>query len=419
MKWFGLGLALALTLASLVLCQRIISNSIANQENKYIYAELNHVKYGLLNVDEWKRQVTGIVSEEIDKLNLNKAGERDLRKHLEVLLDALIDKLAQRVKEGNATSVEGWVKQAFIDIFVSLKDIKKGIPDYANTIIHEIKKSKTRKQIKNLLHQQLEQYSKQIYEPQDTAALNRVLQATGSKTIEEARLKVDQAIAGKQKLIWRDSLWLILGTVILFSLSGFSREPLSPPRYLLLVFSLVLLLVVGVTTPTIDLDARISQLSFMVLGHPIRFENQVLYFQTKSLLDVFRIMIADKDLQMKLVGVLLITFSIIFPVLKIFSSVVYYFNFHKARENPGIRFFVLYSGKWSMADVMVVAIFMAYIGFNGMVTGMFGQLRAAGGPDLVMITTNGTALQPGYYVFLTYTLLALFLTGFLSKKVLA
>jgi uncharacterized paraquat-inducible protein A len=140
-----------------------------------------------------------------------------------------------------------------------------------------------------------------------------------------------------------------------------------------------------------------------------------LYFQSKSILDVFWIMITHKDIQMKFVGVLLITFSIVFPLLKILSSLGYYYNYHRAKENPAIRFFVLKSGKWSMADVMVVAIFMAYIGFNGIVTSQFGQLSKAS-QELVIVTTNGTSLQPGYYLFVTYTLLALLLSGFLTRK---
>jgi hypothetical protein len=165
----------------------------------------------------------------------------------------------------------------------------------------------------------------------------------------------------------------------------------------------------------IDLEAKISQMSFVLMGHPIHFENQVLYFQSKSILDVFWIMIIHQDIQMKFVGVLLITFSIFFPLLKIVSSLGYYYNYHRARENPVIKFFILKSGKWSMADVMVVAIFMTYIGFNGIITNQLGQLSSAA-QDLEILTTNGTSLQPGYYLFLTYTLLALFLSGFLTRK---
>ena len=180
------------------------------------------------------------------------------------------------------------------------------------------------------------------------------------------------------------------------------------------MLSLVVLLAAGVTTPMIDMEAKISQMSFVLAGYPIHFENQVLYFQSKSILDVFWIMITHKDLQMKVVGVLVITFSIFFPLLKIASSLVYYYNYRQARENPVVRFFVLKSGKWSMADVLVVAIFMAYIGFNGIITSQFGQLSSVS-QELVILTTNGTSLQPGYYLFLTYTLLALFLSGFLSR----
>jgi hypothetical protein len=68
-----------------------------------------------------------------------------------------------------------------------------------------------------------------------------------------------------------------------------------------------------------------------------------------------------------------------------------------------------------MADVMVIAIFMAYIGFNGIITSQLGQLSKAN-QELVIVTTNGTFLQPGYYLFLTYTLLGLFLSGFLTRK---
>ena len=124
------------------MCQQIISNSISNQQNKNDYAELNHVKYGLFSVDEWKRQITEILAEEIDKLYLSKANERELRKHIEVLLNTLIDKVDKKIREENAGSAEGWVKQSFINIFVNLDDIKKGIPEYADAVIHEIDRNR-------------------------------------------------------------------------------------------------------------------------------------------------------------------------------------------------------------------------------------------------------------------------------------
>jgi hypothetical protein len=408
-------LPLILLAASLFLSLHIITNSFANQKNKIDYAELNHIKYGLFSVDEWKRQITVILAAEIRDLYLSKKNERDLRGHIEILLNTLIDKLDSNIRQGNSDSVDGWVKQLFINIFLSIEDIKKGIPEYSDAIIRELTKAETRGQIRALLGRQVGQYLNQTHATQNMSHVRRVLLRIDSPDIENARVRLNGMIAGKNALLLDEAVLLILLSVLLFALSWFSRRPLASPRYLLLVLSLVMLLVVGVATPMIDLEAKISQMHFVLLGHPVHFENQVLYFQSKSILDVFWIMITHRSILMKGVGILLVLFSIVFPLLKIVSSLGYYYDYRHARSNPVVRFFVLHSGKWSMADVMVVAIFMAFIGFNGIISSQFDHLGSIS-RELVIITTNGTFLQPGFYLFLAYVLLALFLSGLLTGE---
>lgn len=417
MKLLNLILSIIIVITLVVLCQKIISNSIVNQKNKKDYAELNHVKYGFLNVDEWKTKITPIVEDEISKLHLSKAKERVLKKHIEVLLSTLIDKVDKQIRQKNALTLKGRTAQSLIDTFIKIEDIKKGIPEYADAVMQEIKKPTTERQIKGALNEQLKQYSENTFDTQDTSELNGILRRTHSEDIESARSKIDSAILTMKDRIAKETLLLITLATILFAIFGFSKQPLRPPQYILLVLSLIVLLIAGVATPMIDMEAKIPLLSLELMGHTIRFENQVLYFQSKSILDVFWIMITHKALQMKLVGVLLITFSILFPVLKLLSSLGHYYDYRHARENPVIKFFVFNSGKWSMADVMVVAIFMAYVGFNGIITNEFGKLKSVTQEqELMFLTTNATSLQPGFYLFLTYTLLALFLSGFLARK---
>lgn len=418
MKWLKVCLYIIIMIASVILCEQIIANSMTNQQDKNDYAELNHIKYGLLNVNEWKRQVIVILDEEINRLSLSIKNERALRKQIEILLTTLINEIDKRIKRENSGTIVGCLKQAFINTFINMEDIKKGTPQYANAIIIELTQSKTRDQIKSLLNKQLEQYSNQTFHKLDTSKIDNVLLRIGTADIESAKIKLHKTISIRHDRIVKESIGLILLSVILFAWFGLSRQPLSPSRYVLLIVTLLLLLTVGVTTPAIDLEAKISKMSFMLMGYPVSFENQIFYFQSKSILDVFWIMITHADIQMKFVGILLITFSIIFPLFKIISSMGYYFNYRGARENPIIKFFVLKSGKWSMADVMVVAIFMAYIGFNGIIDNQFVKLSSSA-PELELFTTNGTVLQPGYYLFLTYTLLALFLTEFLIRKTYA
>jgi hypothetical protein len=414
MKLLNLFISILIVIASAILCQQIIFNSVANQQNKNDYAELNHVKYGLLSIDEWTRQVTVILAAEINKIYLSKTNERQLRKHIEVLLNTLIDKVDKKIREENAKTATGQLKQSLLNIFVNLDEIKKGIPEYADAVIHELTKAKTKRQLKAALNKQLEQYSRQTFDIQGTPELSRILLGTGSLDVEEARGKLKEEIANRHEQIVREVILLIVLAAVIFTASAFGKQTLTRTRYFSLVLVLIALLAAGVTTPTIDMEAKISQMNFMLLGSPVHFENQVLYFQSKSILDVFSIMINHQDIEMKLVGSLLITFSIIFPLLKIVSTLGFYFDFHHARRNPLVRFFVLYSGKWSMADVMVVAIFMAYIGFNGIIANQLGLLNSVSG-EMVLLATNGTSLQPGYYLFLTYTLLALFLSELLTK----
>ena len=396
------------------MCQQIIVNSKANQQNKQDSAEVHHIKYGIFSINEWKRQLAVIIAAEISKLSLGSSNKVELKKHVEVQLNGLIDNVEAKIRKSNKGTVSGWMKQSVIDAVIDMKDIKAGIPSYANAIIAQMTKVKTEKLLKKELAKRVTKYFDHTFEKQDLSQLNRILVRTATPDIDTARIKLVQTIGENQAQIFRQ-MWLLIALAILqFIICGFGKRVLPPSQYLLLLLTLAALLVAGVATPMIDMEAKISAMKFTLLDHPISFVNQVLYFQTKSILDVFWIMITHDDIQMKVVGILIVLFSIIFPLLKMLSSLIYYYDFHHARTSSWIQFFALKSGKWSMTDVLIVAIFMAYIGFNGIITSQIGNLKATS-QDIEILTTNGTSLQPGFYIFLTYTLLGLFLSGFLTR----
>lgn len=415
MKYLNFIIQLMIIIVSFFLCIQFIMHSITNQNNKIDYAELNHVKYGLLNIAEWKKQINVILVKEIKKLYLSKKNELALKSEIEVLLNRLIDEVDNKIRKANTGTTKGWIKQSFINTFVDMNDIKKGIPQYADALIKEMMTLGTEDKVKALLNEQLKKYMKETYDMRDSSRFKDILQKNYAGDIQSARGNLHERISVMQKQIYVEAALLALLSVILFVWAGLSRASLSPSRYIFLVLSLIMLLAAGVTTPMIDMEAKISQLSFVLIGHPVQFNEQILYFQSKSILDVFWIMIVHADYKMKFVGILMIVFSLVFPMLKIFSTLGYYYNFYNARENRVIRFFILESGKWSMADVMVIAIFMAYVGFSGIITSQLGQLRSIS-QEVVVLTTNGTSLQPGYYLFFLYAILALFLSEFLIRK---
>ncbi len=125
MKLLKIILSLIIIVVSVVLCQQIVSNSFANQQNKNDNAELNHIKYGLFNVNEWKRQITDILGEEISRLSLSAKNEREFRKQIESVLATLMDDIDKRIKQQNSGSVAGMSRQIFINTFVNMEDLKK------------------------------------------------------------------------------------------------------------------------------------------------------------------------------------------------------------------------------------------------------------------------------------------------------
>jgi hypothetical protein len=201
----------------------------------------------------------------------------------------------------------------------------------------------------------------------------------------------------------------------MFALAYGRRRTLPPEQLALLTGATLVLLAVGVGTPMIEVEARIDELRLQLLGEPIAFTDQVLYYQSKSILDVVAILADTGAADMMLVAVLITLFSLVFPAAKIIAGFLYYYDPRGLRGNALVYFFALRSGKWSMADVLVVAMLMAYVGFGGLVASQLSAVAGTGrGVDVV--TTNGTALQAGFFMFLAFVLASLVLSSMLEAR---
>ena len=415
MKYLKTISSLGILLFIIYLSYDIVQFSLKNQRYQSDYAEINDIKYGLFSINQWKKKLSKIITTEISKFDVS-TGEKDQIKPLiEKQLSKLIDNVYEEVAKKNKKSFKGKIKQAFIDTLVDLDDIKKGVPGYADDVIKILEKRATKTEIKGLLLERVEDYFKKTYEKQDTSRLEEIRKEFSADNLNSAKTIIDQKINKISSSVYKRTWTVIVLSILIFLIAFFYRRSLRTADYLILVGTLLALLFSGVTTPMINLEAKISEMSFVLFDQPLSFINQVLYFQSKSVIDVFWIMITHEDLQMKAVGILMISFSILFPLLKLSSSVFYFCDFKNFRKSRIIRFFVLKSGKWSMADVLIIAIFMSYIGLNGVIATQFGKLHSADS-EIVLLTTNGTSLQPGFYLFLSYAILALFLTEFLPHE---
>ena len=400
----GVALVAAIAVCSVLLVRE--ANDLSSMETDR--AELDSIRYGALDADEWVARLTEIAGREIETFEVTPEN----RPHLKTLLTRLVDRLIvevpqimTRLDEGD-NAIErlfGSTANRTMELLLDASGLRGKAPEIADSLIDELEQPETKKELVYLVHGALESVARDTFSDVDRTPLRRVEAAYGCASVAACR----DALGPRIEAADRNAGLLLAGLLVfsilllLVALGRFRARPRTTGAFLAL--AALALLFAGVTSPMIQIDARVAEFTFHLLGDEVRFENQVLYFQSKSILDVVAVLARAGAPDMLLVAGLIALFSIGFPVLKILLSGVLVMRGRDRAPAPVLRFFAYHSSKWAMADVFVVAMFMAYIGMRGLVGDQLDQLQSANRP-LEVFTTNGTALEPGFWAFLIFAL---------------
>lgn len=413
-SYWKVSISTLLLAVSIVLTLQVIVLSKQHQLLKIDLSELNHIRYGLLNVDEWAEKVAHILSVKINEFEVTPENQEQLETSVQNVLYTLIDEVEVLMEErtsGNFSGLKKWVAGFALDV----DQLRDSVPSFAQTVVIELDKPETKAALQNYLNEKLEEFTAATYNRDHTELLNELLLKYECDGREPCKELLTEKLGNKLEAI-NLRVMLLLGAVLLaFLINLLSKYKLNQVQSILLILSSLCLLLAGIITPMIELEAKIDMLLFQLLGEEVIFENNIIFFQSKSITDMVHILMTDGSIQMVFVAILIFTFSIVFPSVKLICSYLYSLDREKIKENKLIKFFVIKSGKWSMADVMVVAIFMAYIGFNGIVGSQMTNLSRSTEP-IEILTTNGTHLTGGFYLFLFFCLASLFLSSALSRK---
>lgn len=381
------------------------------------YSELNNIKYGLLSVDSWRVHMTEIVSEQIDAFDLSDIQEDTLRMALNKVLNSVITKANDMVNK-KQTKLDKKIKQFAIKQFVDVDKVRQKVPEFSQTIIDELKKPGSKERMKFLIKGKFNEFAEKTHDSlNQQSTLNEILFRYHARNIIEfnliSALQVHQLQVWSYNYTFAMVICLVLFLILWVLLRN--QTALHTPFFVLSVLLGLVVLLIGLIAPMIEIDARIKELNFMLIGKPLIFTDQVIFYQSKSILDVVHILIATGKADSILVGSLILIFSVIFPITKLICTKIYLLGNEKVRENKFLNWFAFKSGKWSMADVMVVAIFMAYIGFKGILDTQMNTLNIKKN-TLSTIATNETSLQPGVILFVSYVIFGLIL-GVILKKI--
>ena len=400
---------------------------VTKQENvlNYDYAEINLIKYGLFNIDIWKEKIFGILESKAGSFKLKSSDFNSIEKALQNYLMEIhddyftTDKIVELLSEDNKKEKKG-VGKLLVGLFkgkiekqIEKIDFKARIPGLAKQLTKEIKRKtpEIQKAITDQISNMIAAETSKDLVDQRQGILDKYEGETVTEVTVGLIDRISEIQTEKKKWVTYSLAGLILAILLCFLLSKFLSFRLS---MLLASISATIFLALGIALPMIVLDARLTKVDLMLMGESVHFDEQFMYYQSKSIIDVTRTLLEGHGIDLKLVGLLILLFSIVLPLSKMIATNIYLFA-TEARSIRLLKLIIFHLGKWSMADVFVVAIFMSYIGFYGLVSSQLGDMERQT-DTLALDTVNYSALAPGVIFFTLYCLFSIIISTLIHKK---
>lgn len=386
-------------------------------------AEINQINYGLFNLQLWKEKAMGIFKGKMTDFDVDpsvyKEVEMELRAYLNDIYNDYLGNgriinqfVDQAVKDGKLNEMFAKLIKQNIGPAIQNLNIKQQLPAIAKELTQELKtrepelKGHLTAGFKGILNENI----KDDYRDPRV----NIYKAYDQQSLKLTNDHLSQSIADRapviQEKIYHSYIPLALAAVLSILLYGVLGGVISIS---LTTAASILLLVLGVTMPMINIDARLNAFTMHVLDNEVSFDEQFIYYQSKSILDVTRTMIEQDKWDLKLVGILVLCFSVIIPLIKLILSILSV-TIDRIGRSRWVKNIVYHLGKWSMADVFVVAMFMAYIGFQGILANQLDMIER-NRSGFAVETLNYSELAPGALYFTTYCILSI-ITGIMIKR---
>lgn len=392
--------------------------SAKQEQMKEDYATLNSITFGVFSVDLWRDKISQIVTGEIKQFKISTAQKKEMRAMVEKEMHGMINQVVKELTKPQKGLGNKLKKFAFKQ-FVDPKELHEQVPAFANTIVTRITSPRATNKLKNIATSKFSEMAGQTYDS-TKVAINQVAQKLYAKYNVQSQDAFNQQLESQFNSIRKTTYhyaYAMLGCVGIAVLTWIVLRKKAHLYTTLFVMSLLLalaLLIVGVTVSIIEVDARLSTLEFLMMGDKVVFDNQVLFYQSKSILGIAKVLIQQPKPDSITVGILIVLFVIILPILRITARGIHLLCRPFLAENKVTRYLAFESDKWDMADVMVVGILMTYIGLNGILKSQLSGLNMKD-EFLYTNTVNNTALQPGYLIFVGYVIFGFLLSYFLRK----
>jgi hypothetical protein len=407
-RWFDFRLAAAamLLLPAIWFSWKTVDGLERRRAMRTDLAEIENASYGMLSANKWRDIIGPILNAQVDQLDL-KGQSKNLRPMVEKALNALLDKMS--------ADKPGGVQGMFVNKMIA--SLRPQVPEYTNVVMAQLVNKGTQKSFKDSIRGVLANAVANTFGNSDMTTYNAILSRYGCPSGEACELTLGQKIAESDAQLNRCYLTVLGSAALAFILLMTGRKTLSRGAVVVLMLFCLSMLAGGVLSPMLEVEVRVTKIDATLLGMPIEFRDQSLYYRSKTVLEVFRTLIHMGRPEMEVVGVLVILFSMVFPTLKMLALGASVFRPALLRTSRVVKVLAFELSKWSMADVMVLAIFMSFVAFNGVIEGAFVGLRDVPDIQQVLIPTNASKILPGYYLFIGFCISSIILSRKLQNGI--
>ena len=382
------------------------------------YSTVNSITFGLFSIDTWSNKIGNVVNRLVSDFNIGPEQKKALQVQVEQQLNGLINKTLADVNKPQKSLI-GKIKKLAVNKFVDEDQIYAQVPSFARTIVDKVCSPVSTKRIKNIVTSKVNELAAQTYD--STEAISTMLATYmyhkyNVADSDQFNQKISSRLASITEVSY-NYLYAMLGCVLAALLLWLMMRNMTYLHgtlfFMSLLFALILL-AVGITSSVIEVDAQLQSFNIAIMGQNLSFNNQDLFFQSKSIVEIIQTLVKQPKPDAVMVGVLMLLFIIILPIVRIIAKGIHILGNKAVAENKAVLYLAFDSAKWDMADVMVVGTLMTYIGLNGILKSELTEIEFHN-RYLNTIPANFTSLQPGYFIFVGYVIFTFILAFILTR----
>ena len=181
-------------------------------------AELQDVRYGLLNAELWVDQIAGILAHKIDTFEVTESNRPLVKRNIEIVLDRLMVEVEDYLRRRNAAGdnwverLQGTLRQGVQDFVVDFTELRARVPVYADAVIDELNRPETRAAIKQELLEAIDGAAEATFSETDSTAFELILSrhactqapaCVDAMHAESADLRQRTVVAA----VWTTTIW--------------------------------------------------------------------------------------------------------------------------------------------------------------------------------------------------------------------